>query len=84
MMHRRIAVLLLAPLKQRELCHPQELILILIKQLHLTRKLQAKRAQDIPHDLILIRRKEQEIPILSIHRGNQSRHLLFRHKLCKR
>ena len=43
MMHRRIAVLFFTPLKQRELCHPQKLILVLIKQIHLTGKLQTKR-----------------------------------------
>ena len=81
MMHRQIAVLLITPLKLRELCDPYKTVFVFVQKLKLTCQLHTQCSQRVPYYLVLIRRKQEQVPRLSIHGADQRCHLLFTHEL---
>ncbi len=84
MVHGSKSLLLLIPLKQRELRHPQEPIVILFKQTHLGCQLQAQRSKHCPDSFVLVCRKEEQIAVFSSHGADKHRHFFLCHELCKR
>ena len=84
MVHCHESLLLVAPLKQRELDDPQEIELVVVDEAQLLAQFQAQRAEHVPHDLVLVRRDEQQVALLAVHPLDDRRDLLFRHELGKR
>ena len=82
--HCNETILLLAPLKQRELCDPYKTILILIKKLKLFCKLNTECSKRIPYHFVLVSCKEKQISRLSIHSFYKCIHLLVCHEFCER
>ena len=84
MVHRCKTVLLLAPLKKRELCYPYETILIFVQKIHLFCKLKTECSQYIVYQFCLICCEEKKISRFSIHSFYKSIHLFICHKFGKR
>jgi len=83
MVHCHEAVIFLGILKKRELCYPQKLKFILLKQFQLSCQLQTEVAQYVKYHLVLISGKEKEISRLSVHSCYKGGHFLFLHEFCK-
>ena len=84
MMHGDVTVLLLAPLEERELGHPQEVKAFFIDQAELFSQLQTQAAQHVINDGILVRCEKKQVSLFSFHGGRESVQLLFGHELGKR
>ena len=80
-MHRHPAVLLVGPLKLRELRHPQETVLILVAQSQLLSQFHAQSAQNGPYDLLSVSRKQQQVARLRFQSVADRLHLVFGHEL---
>ena len=83
MMHSCETVLLLAPLKQRELSYPYETVLVLVQKIHLFCKLQTKCAKNIINQFLLVCCEQKQISCLTIHSSYQRVHLLICHEFGK-
>ena len=83
MVHRHKTPLLLRIFQKRELGHPQEFKIIFLQQIHLPCQLQTQIAQHIPDHLVLVCRKQQQIPWLSVHGCCQPVHLFLSHEFGK-
>ena len=83
MMHRHITLFFLVPLKQRELCYPEEFKIILFQKSQILCNLNAERAEHVPDHFILVSRKQEKIPRLAVHCFYKGRKLFLRHKFCK-
>ncbi len=81
MMHRRVAVLLIGPLKQRELRNPEEVEFILVQKTKLTADLDTKCTECRIDCLVLrIGNKQEQIARLAVHRLDQCLHILIAHE----
>ena len=54
MMHCHKSVFLIRPLKEWELCYPEEIVLVLINQAKLSSEHETKCSKYIPYDFILV------------------------------
>ena len=72
MVHGHVAAFLLRVLQERELCHPEELKVVLLQQIQLSCDLQTESAQHVKHHFILVSGKEKQISRLAVHGGHQS------------
>ena len=84
MVHGHKTFFLVAPLKLRELRHPEEIKFIIVDHIQLAGHLDTQRSQNAVHDLKSVRRKKQQIPRLTLHSIHKCLQLLFGHEFRKR
>ena len=84
MVHRYKSLFLVAPLKQREFNDPQEIELIMVNKAQFLAEFESEGAQHVPYDLVLVRRDEQKVALLSAHSLDDRLDLIFSHEFGKR
>ena len=83
MVHCCETVLLLAPLKKRELCYPYKTVLVLVKKIHLFCKLKTKGTKYIVYQFGLVRCEKEQVSRLTVHGFYKGIHFLILHKFGK-
>ena len=84
MVHRNEAVLLLAPLQEREFDDPQKIELLGIDESQLVSELQAQRAERRPDDRIFVRHDEHDVALLEVRLRLDRVHLVLGEELRDR
>ena len=83
MVHGDESLLFIAPLKKRELHDPEEIELVVVDQAQLLAEFESERAENVPHDLVLVCRDQEQVALLAVHFADDRLDLFLFHELGK-
>ena len=83
MVHGHETVLLVRPLKQREIHDPHKAECVVVDESHLLPEFEAKRPERRADGPERIGCKEKQVSVLTAHGADEGSHLFFRHKFGK-